>query len=1425
MEAIGVVAAVPELLKLAKRVGTAIARISSRREIAKAATGIRAQLDLLTEILESIQHRGQAHEGDNLSPILANTLKELEALGLLVDRVEETKNNGPNIIHRAQLVFSGFDSKLKAKSQRIDRIVRLLQVYIAESAAQDQLQDRARKAIKPSTTAARFIPEKLQGTLEWFWAHKTVELWTGAPVTTRNGGSSSKTPATEMIADIQSRMLLVYGVNGCGKSVLAASVADDLRNRGHFTVFFSFWAGSSNEMRADVMFRTVLWQILVTTPKEQRMAHMARLLESQTDLRNTDGLVSEIQQLANDYNQEIYVIVDGIDESSDDWNDMRGGPLGHISKLLQLIPRLRVLLTGRQPALRSALRRWQLYIELTQELVKDDIDKLIRHELENCSNISDEGIKMHIQAELESKSTVMFLWVKLVFKELRLSFSNAEVRHTLSHVPDQLNQEYNRLFGTLSRRLHGRQSSPSIGMQRAKAILGLVISAARPLTLTELRLAFTYSTTQESDNYDDCMISEEGIIDACGDIITTQGDLVYLGHTSLREFLVSRPSTTGTDENSTPGYFSLEPHSCQRTMALACLRYLRDIQWREPSGKQMSLQSLESRFPFLPYTATYLASHLLSSDMDADEVRDHVASFLGSEEGSSWLEFAISMENDEARQRTLPITFWDDMIQLWSSLALDGPEALPLEGTHSKPRDIHQDFVSRCLAYGLVEELTRIGQQQAPGPCKESNPGFASILSGFQDVPAGARNMGDVRLSSKALHAAVQNWTSMDKLSTSRLSLLLTPIQTWIRNFNALPNPVDAVIQALEKSLQGMSFLALMALTHALMFTRPDDALRMALLALEKVQGKGDLREAWASGVSGDLREEDELRVSHYRRSQVILDSKQQNPLFDIFWCRAADNISRCLFRLEKTDEAKGVLTAATERLLATRGDRTHLKSPKSSILRSQLHNALLHHPWLVSARLKLTVEFGSRCRANDLEEDTERLLRPLIEDRASMKRLNSKSVASVMEDLGFATYRLGKLKESADIWKKERTRLQAQLGGLRAADTAIQDEIDYITMFLVTVLSDMGRHDMARGELQLVNSFSYLKLCLLPELMDDVSLAMDLIHFTSQSSGVSSNDQVIGFVERNLTHIENGFLDEGYNRHDAWRFAARQLLALGIFEEAEILIRKALSQQFIPGQRTLSREELYASEGLAFSLRCQGFKAKRHDPGDYYKSLLGHLQGNQIASPKLALRAYAGLGMHYTVTDRPAGAEWAFRNVAARLLDMKCGQNCIAEFTKMLFEGLAALRSRNVVNAITTLSLMTEQLEAGMAYDCCTLVVEEYQQDVLLVSGYLYLASTLDGCGVDPAVGDSDRNDALAVIQEKFKGVLDVQYMPVEGKPDWYTTRWIRECVEFIEKRRSRELDGNTEVPNFPFEIFWIPDNEQEQEMLLFRSGLREWY
>ena len=93
----------------------------------------------------------------------------------------------------------------------------------------------------------------------------------------------------------------------------------------------------------------------------------------------------------------------------------------------------------------------------------------------------------------------MFLWVKLVFQELRKCASPAEIRDKLQAIPRGLNEEYSWLFAQLISRVGGSSGAEGLTMQlrRARSLFVLLAGAAEPLSMEELRHA--YAMTCSSD--------------------------------------------------------------------------------------------------------------------------------------------------------------------------------------------------------------------------------------------------------------------------------------------------------------------------------------------------------------------------------------------------------------------------------------------------------------------------------------------------------------------------------------------------------------------------------------------------------------------------------------------------------------------------------------------------------------------------------------------------------------------------------------------------------------------------------------------------------------------------------------------------------------------------------------------------------------
>ncbi|KAK0667316.1 hypothetical protein QBC41DRAFT_396202 [Cercophora samala] len=424
MEVVGLISAIPAPIKLVHQPSTEIHKISSKSRTASIARSLHPQLAILENTLESIQRRAIAsstptsHHG--IDRLVKETQHEITELNRLIDEING-ENGGPRFVKRALLVLKGFEKDFKEQAQRtIDRLQISLQTFLSEQQARSKNYHQLTKLLKPSGTV--FIPSKVPGTLEWVWSHPEFSHW----VSPTDHSNPPSTHSDISHSDISKRTLIIYGVKGSGKSVLAAFIADELQRQGHVKLFFSFWAGAERKRRVEGMLCTLLWQLLGSLPEDERIRQVPQLLSS--DISTKSGsLVPEIIRLGQLHHRTVYCVLDGIDESLDDLNDLENGPSVCISRLIEHCTNLRFLLIGRQSSLRTALKKWPHHIELMMFLVRNDVAKLISFEPDNCATITTQELRNQVQLELEVRSTVMFLWIKLVFKELRSSYSAAEI--------------------------------------------------------------------------------------------------------------------------------------------------------------------------------------------------------------------------------------------------------------------------------------------------------------------------------------------------------------------------------------------------------------------------------------------------------------------------------------------------------------------------------------------------------------------------------------------------------------------------------------------------------------------------------------------------------------------------------------------------------------------------------------------------------------------------------------------------------------------------------------------------------------------------------------------------------------------------------------------------------------------------------------
>ncbi|TVY85568.1 Kinesin light chain [Lachnellula suecica] len=461
-----------------------------------------------------------------------------------------------------------------------------------------------------------FIGKKLEGTCGWIWNEEPFSAW----IDRENTGQ-------------QNRLLCIHGVHGTGKSVLASSIVDSLKDKQFQTLFFSFCGADGSRKSVEHLLRTILWQQLQRVDAEVRQKTMQELMEHGPI--NTSGLLQALIKVGNLTTTPIYCIVDGIDESNDVWSDPSEGGLNLILRLRKDLPYFRILLLGRPAALWEALRHTDLHIEMTPNAVKEDIRRFIHAETGKLEAIGTEDLRAQVKRTLEDKSDGIFLWVKMMFGELRKAANADEVEKMLCILPRGLHKAYSFLFGRLLERLG------TLELNRAQSLLQIIMAACRPLSIDEL--CYTYALVSEPGVEISKHLMprpDKGILDVCGDFITISSGTVRLGHMSVKEFL-TRPKSQFETEEPEISCFHINLEDTNRLLGSACLRYLADCEYGFPLSDGDTFTGLETQNLLLRYATRYGSVHLMNSGNPTNELLKQINDFLASRKASSWIEYLL----------------------------------------------------------------------------------------------------------------------------------------------------------------------------------------------------------------------------------------------------------------------------------------------------------------------------------------------------------------------------------------------------------------------------------------------------------------------------------------------------------------------------------------------------------------------------------------------------------------------------------------------------------------------------------------------------------------------------------------------------------------------------------------------------------------
>ncbi|KAJ5291436.1 hypothetical protein N7478_000687 [Penicillium angulare] len=396
--------------------------------------------------------------------------------------------------------------------------------------------------------------DRVEGTCMWFLKHANFQGW----------------------LERESGPLLVSADPGCGKSVLARYLIDNILPRSSTICYFFFKDQDQNTVRQALC--ALLHQIFSQKPS---------LIEHAMEYFKTDGpkFIKSTIQLWNILEKalkdprvgSIIIVLDALDECAE----------SEFENLMQNLKRnilqsdrgrMKFLLTSRPyeqiiDEFRGLLHAFP-HIRIPGEEKSDEIGQEVSHVIQyRVKKLAKEKglsklVKNHLAERLLKVTHRTYLWVYLVFDYLKATNFKKTLRgvdSTISTLPANVNEAYEQILN---------KSKDQAMVRRA---LSIILAANRPLTISEMNIALNVNDTLKCIHDLDLEENEDfraRLRTVCGLFVSIHHDKIYFLHQTAREFLLADTVSPVLDASGLLWQHSITSQSAHTLLAEICVIYL-----------------------------------------------------------------------------------------------------------------------------------------------------------------------------------------------------------------------------------------------------------------------------------------------------------------------------------------------------------------------------------------------------------------------------------------------------------------------------------------------------------------------------------------------------------------------------------------------------------------------------------------------------------------------------------------------------------------------------------------------------------------------------------------------------------------------------------------------------------------------------------
>jgi hypothetical protein len=496
---------------------------------------------------------------DQFGEIKAAICAEMDAIENEVDLAEKELANEERAKAEADRQgqvkrWQKAESRSEMQSKQLDRVEssqNVLTTYVDEQSMTKINEWLAPANVRANHTAATKLRHGTTGS--WFLDGDAFQSWLSQP----------------------NSLLWLYAIPGAGKTVLASSVINYLRDnvqseKKGLAYFYCDYKEPQKQQPSSVL-ATLLCMLAAQNQSvfQDVQIFFQKQAKENPGVANFapgfDELRSNFSTFLGNHFNEVMIVVDALDEC-----EGRDCLTYGLKSLVEACPNLKVFVTSR-----NEIDIYRAFEDLPKasiqkENVAEDIENFVQFEVstkirEKKLKLRDPRLEQTIVAALTEGAQGMFQWVKCQIEHLSKQRNDRAIRESLKKLPKTLDDVYIRILQRIEDESEG-------DIEIIQRLLRWLVRGVRTMTLDELAECISIDPEADNTSMDlDAVITDpEDILELCSSLITLSSDRtkVALAHYSVKEFLVS-----DRVRESLPRFW-VGNEDVEAEIATTCLTYL-----------------------------------------------------------------------------------------------------------------------------------------------------------------------------------------------------------------------------------------------------------------------------------------------------------------------------------------------------------------------------------------------------------------------------------------------------------------------------------------------------------------------------------------------------------------------------------------------------------------------------------------------------------------------------------------------------------------------------------------------------------------------------------------------------------------------------------------------------------------------------------